>query len=463
MKDLAIVILAAGQSTRMKSKRSKVLHPLAGLPVISYPVREGLKLKPEKIVLVIGKDCQKRFEEVLPANKIINYCIQSEALGTGDAVSRSENSLKSFKGYILILPGDVPLIAADTLKLFYNNVVDENADCAIISTMLPDPAHYGRVVRNEKGDFTAIREFKDASDIERSINEINTGIFLVRSNWLYKTLKKVKPHNKQKEYYLTDLIELAIKEDKKVFAHLSHPPEQFLGINDRYDLSYANKIMTFCICEKWMSKGVSILDPDQTYIDYNVKIGADTTIAPFVFLKGDTRIGKNCIIDAGVILKDVVVGDNVHIKPYSVLEKSTINEGGIVGPFSRVRPDSVVGKNSRVGNFVEIKKSVLKEGVKANHLSYIGDTTIGSKTNVGCGTITCNYDGAKKHKTIIGEEVLIGSDVQFIAPVKIGKGSVIGAGSTITKNVPPDALAVSRAEQVNVKDWAKDYKKRIKK
>jgi bifunctional UDP-N-acetylglucosamine pyrophosphorylase/glucosamine-1-phosphate N-acetyltransferase len=462
MQRLAVVILAAGQSKRMKSKTSKVLHPLAGLPLVSYPIREAGLLKPQKVVVVVGKGQKSAFQEKLNEKFDFEYCIQNGARGTGDAVISSKKYLKDHDGHVLILPGDVPLITSTVIAEFIKRFEEENVDCAVISTLLPDPTSYGRILRDESGEFVAIREEKDASGDEKGVNEINTGIFLARSKWLFKMLQKIKPHNAQKEYYLTDVVELAISEGRRVFAHLLQPHDQFLGVNDRFDLAYSNKLMSLSIAEGWMERGVSIQDPDQTYIDYNVKIGQDTVVAPFTFLKGSTTIGKGCLIEAGAVLEDVTIGDNVHIKPYSVIEKSQIKEGAVVGPFSRVRPDSLIDKGAKVGNFVEIKKSVLKPGVKANHLSYIGDATIGAKTNVGCGTITCNYDGVGKHRTVLGEDVFVGSDVQFVAPVKVGKGSVIGAGSTITKNVPAGSLALSRAEQVNVKGWALKHKKKKK-
>lgn len=462
MKDLSTVILAAGKSTRMKSKTNKVLHKLAGLPLVSYPVGESVKLGLKKLVLVIGKGQEQVFEDALAKRNDIEYCIQEDALGTGDAVLRTEKNLKDFSGYVLIIPGDVPLIQSETLIQFIKKMEDEDADCGVISTMHPEPGSYGRILRDVEGKFAAIREEKDATDLEKCVNEINTGIYVVESKFLFNYLKKVRPNNAQKEYYLTDIIELAVSEGKKVIAHVAEPHEQFLGVNDRFDLAYANKIMNLYIAESWMSKGVSIQDPDQTYIDYDVKIGQDSYIAPFTFLKGKTRIGRGCTIDAGAVLEDAVIGDNVHIRPYTVIEKSLIKEGAVVGPFSRVRPDSVLEKEVKVGNFVEVKKSVLKLGVKANHLSYIGDATIGERTNIGCGTITCNYDGEKKHRTIIGKEVFVGSDTQFIAPVKIGRGAVIGAGSTITKDVPADALALSRTEQVNVRSWVSKKRKKKK-
>lgn len=453
MNNLSVLILAAGKSTRLKSKLSKVLHKLAGLPVVAYPIHESLRLKPKKIVLIIGNNQKGQFDEVLGGDVGVEYCIQKDARGTGDAVMSAEAAFKDDSGCLLILPGDVPLISYHVLRGFIKEFEAEKADCAVISTRVPDASGYGRILRNGGNGFFAIREEKDASVTEKNINEINTGIFLAKTRWLFDKLHQIKPHNAQKEYYLTDVIELGIASRDKIIACCMEPFEQFWGINDRLDLAYVRKIMYLNIARHWMLQGVGVVNPEQTYIDSTVRIGEDTTIAPFTFIQGKSVIGKACIIDVGSIIDDTSIDDNVHIKPYSVIEKSRIKEGSIVGPFSRVRPDSLLDKNVRVGNFVEIKKSVLRPGVKANHLSYIGDALIGARTNVGCGTITCNYDGTKKHRTIIGEGTFIGSDTQFVAPVKVGKNAVIGAGSTITKNVPSGALALSRASQINVRGW----------
>ena len=458
MKNVAVVILAAGKSTRMKSSLSKVLHRIAGRAVVSYPVELAAGLSPKKIVVVVGPGQREAFEERLGKMGGVEYCIQREALGTGHAVKVTEKHFKDFDGNILIIPGDVPLIWKSTIYNFVENVVSEDAVCSIISTRLENPFSYGRIIRDEFCNFRSIREEKDASNEEKEIDEINSGIYMVSSKWLYKSLKKIKPANAQKEYYLTDIIEMAVCEGEKVTAHCYEPGEQFLGINDRNALSGAGKLINNYINAAWMEKGVSIVDPEQTYIDADVTIGNDTIISPFVSLRGKTVIGKNCLIDVGSVMEDAVIDDGVHIKPYSIIEKSRVKSGSVIGPFSRLRPETVIEKDVKVGNFVEIKKSHLKKGVKASHLTYLGDSTIGAGTNVGCGTITCNYDGRKKHKTIVGKNVLIGSDVQFVAPVKIGSGAVIGAGTTVTRNVPPGTLALSRVPQVNIKGYSKKVK-----
>jgi len=460
MSELAVVILAAGKSTRMKSALSKVFHPVAGRPLITYPYNVARRLKPKKIVFVIGDGQKSEYVELLGKEKMIDYVVQKEAKGTGHAVHQAEKSLRGFDGYVLILPGDVPLISERTLEDFISMARKENATCSIISTEMDDPYTYGRILRDDQDNFVAIREEKDASGEEKMIHEINSGIFLVRAKWLFQKLKKIRPHNAQKEYYLPDVIEMGVDDGERVTAHCYYPPEQFTGVNDRADLSFVNKMMYGIIADYWMEEGVSVLDPDQTYIDVAAKIGNDTTIEPSVFLKGKTVIGKGCHIGTGCVIEDSRIGNNVHLKPYTLIEKGQVKDDSVVGPFARLRPEALLEKGVKVGNFVEIKKSVLKAGAKASHLSYIGDATIGAKTNVGCGTITCNYDGKFKHRTVIGEDVFIGSDVQFVAPVTVGKGATIGAGSTVTKNVPPGTLALSRSEQVNVKGWTPAWKRK---
>lgn len=455
MDNLAVIILAAGLSTRMKSEKSKVLHKICGLPLIYYSINEVQALNFDKLVIVVGRDKQLEFEPILPAVNNLEYCEQKEAKGTADAVMSAASILKEHEGYTLILPGDVPLITGSAINHLIDTVSSSNSICGVISTYFNNPYSYGRIVRDEKGDFVAIREEKDASVEEKKITEINTGVFLIKSKWLFEKLEDVKPENAQKEYYLTDIVEMAIKENLAIKAVPIIPATQFVGVNTREDLAYVDKMLNMIIAKSWMDAGVSIQDPNATYIDSGVEIGVDSFIAPSCFLRGRTKIGKNCRIDTGAVIEDSIIGDNVHVKPYTVIENGELKNDVIIGPFSRIRPETILEKDVRVGNFVEVKKSILHVGVKANHLTYIGDAEIGAKTNIGCGTITCNYDGKKKHKTTIGKNVFVGSDTQFVAPVSIGDGAVIGAGSTITKDVPENALALSRAKQENIKDYKK--------
>lgn len=446
-----MVILAAGKSTRMKSKRSKVLHPLCGRPVVSYVIAAAKKLKIDELY-VVRSPLQNDLKEYLKTENVRSV-VQKEPRGTADAVLAARGALNSLS--VLILCGDTPLVRPETLRAFVNAVEEKNASVGFLTMNPADPTDYGRIVRDLDGQMIRIVEEKDASDEERRISEVNSGIIIARCDFLFRALSRIGSENAKGEFYITDIAGLAMKDGASVLAFNTSPPEDFLGINTRIDLAEAQKIMQARINRRHMLEGVSIVDPESAYIDADVKIGMDTTIFPGAFLLGKTEVGKNCTIESGVVLRDALVRDGAHIKAMSVVEESVVDKDASVGPFARIRPGSKVGKKSRVGNFVELKKCTLRDGAKANHLSYLGDALVGKRVNVGCGTITCNYDGFAKHRTIIGDGSFVGSDVQFVAPVRIGKGSVIGAGSTITRNVPADALAIARAEQVNVKGWAK--------
>lgn len=453
MKNLAAIILAAGQSTRMKSDLTKVMHRIAGRPVVSYVVDVARAIGAKPICVVSSKG-QPELNGYLKEQKI-GVALQKKPLGTADAVMAAKPKLAKFSGYVVLLCGDIPLIQKDVIKKLIDSVRSKRSVLGVLTMQMRDPARYGRIVRDLDGHITRIVEAKDAEGDEARIREVNTGIFCVDKEWLFRALSKVEPKNAQGEYYLTDIVSIAIAEGREVASHVVPEAQDFLGINTRVELAHAAERMRERINQSHQLEGVGILDYRHTYIDADVTIGRDTEIAPHCFLHGNTKIGSHCIIENGVVLKDTIVGDRVHIKPYSVIEHSKVSSEAVVGPFSRVRPDSKIGKGARLGNFVEVKKADLKAGVKANHLSYLGDATIGEGTNVGCGTITCNYDGKSKYRTVIGAHTFIGSDTQFIAPVRVGKGATIGAGSTITENVPADALAVARAKQVNVKHWHK--------
>lgn len=457
MAKIACVILAAGQSIRMKSNLSKVLHPLAGRPVISYPIAAALGTGAERLLVVCGPK-HDDLKEYLKARKI-ELVIQKDPLGTADAVKSAGRALASFKGYVLILCGDVPLVRPEVLRKFVSDVEQRAAKMGVLTMAPDDPFSYGRIVRDSFGSVIKIAEEKDATDAEREIREVNSGIICADCEWLFSYLKKIGNKNAKREYYLTDLFGIAAVEGEFVVGFAGEPAGDFLGINTRIDLARVMGLMQRRINDEHMLKGVGILDPGNTSIDADVKIGEETAIMPYTFISGDTKIGKNCTIENGVVIRNAQIGDGVHIKSYSVIDDSAISAEAQVGPFARIRPGSKIGIRARVGNFVELKKCELGVGSKANHLTYLGDTVVGKSANIGCGTITCNYDGREKHKTIIGDEVFVGSDTQFVAPVKIGRGCTIGAGSTITKDVPADALALSRAEQVVVKNWAKKKRK----
>jgi bifunctional UDP-N-acetylglucosamine pyrophosphorylase/glucosamine-1-phosphate N-acetyltransferase len=454
---LAVVILAAGKSKRIKSSIPKVMHQLAGRPLITYPIEAAKKLGAGPILVVASPD-HKELEAVVRSMGAGIVC-QKQPLGTGHAVLQTRQALSKFKGYILILCGDVPLIRTETLDKFVREVLRQDARCGVLTMELKDPGDYGRIVRDLDGQFIRIVEAGDLRGEDASIREVNSGIFCVEKNWLFETLKKIRPVNSQNEYYLTDIIHYALGGGSKVIAIKTPEAKELLGVNTRRELSDLITAMRGRINERHMENGVGIMEPSQTYIDADVEIGRDTIIWPGTFILGKTRIGNGCTIENGVVLKNAKIDAGAHIKSYSVVEESIVGPGAQVGPFSRLRPGSKLGKNVKVGNFVEVKKSELKDGSKANHLTYLGDAQIGAKVNVGCGTITCNYDGAAKYPTIIGDGVFIGSDTQFVAPVRIGKGATIGAGSTITDDVPPHSLALSRAKQVIIRDWQPQWKR----
>ncbi len=457
MNGLAAIILAAGQSTRMKSRKSKVMHDLAGRPVISYCIDTAHESGADPVVVVINPDEPDLREFIKKSG--VDYAIQKNAKGTAHAVMSAQKKLANFSGNVLVLCGDVPLVRAEALCKFVEEFQHKKATLGVLTMIPKHPSSYGRIVRDLDGKIIRIAEAKDATADELGIREVNSGIICADRTWLFRSLKKIKNNNAKGEYYLTDLVGIAIKEGASVIAHLCEPAEDFLGINTRVDLAHVAEIMRERINERHMLSGVGIQDFRHTFIDSDVRIGNDTTVMPFAFLKGVTRVGTNCVIENGAVLKNAVVGSNVHIKAYSVIEDSSISDGAILGPFARVRPGSRVGANARVGNFVELKKCTMKRGAKANHLTYLGDSVVGSDANIGCGTITCNYDGVAKHRTVIGDRVFVGSDTQFIAPVSIGRNSIIGAGSTITKDVPADSLALSRTEQKIVRGWAKKARK----
>ncbi len=472
--NIATIILAAGLGKRMKSNTPKVHHLVAGRPMLFYPVEVVKNSGIKKVVVIVGHkaDAVKnvlisklRTPNLVPAgfkrgSKLI-YVRQEPQLGTGHAVLCAESALKNFNGDCLILSGDVPLITGETITGLFNLHAKKKAVISFISTVVEDPAGYGRVLRDENNSVIRIVEHKDANIEEKAVNEINTGIYCIDAAFLFSGLKKIKKENAQGEYYLPDLIEMAANQGKKVSCLTHINPSEVMGINNRIELSEANRVMRRRINNELMLSGVTLLDADAAYIQYGVKIGKDAIIYPNVFLEGNTDIASGCVIEEGCKIINSTIGSGSVIKSHSVIESSVLGKNVSIGPFARLRPDSKIDDNAKVGNFVEIKKSKLGKGSKANHLSYIGDATIGKNVNIGAGTITCNYDGIKKHQTIIEDGAFIGSDTQLVAPVRVGKNAYIGSGSTITKNVPAGSLALSRAEQKVIEGWVK--KKGLKK
>ncbi len=457
MKQFAGVVLAAGLGTRMRSGTAKVLHPILGLPMLTYPLAALRTLKPAKISVVTGHQGDL-VEAAFNGQPDLVFARQKAMEGTADAFKTGLAALGSFCGTVLVVNGDMPLVRKETLQsLFLSHRKGASKNSLTIGTFVTDtPGSYGRILRNKQGRITGIVENKDASAQQRLIREVNGGIYLMESEVL-PLLDKIRPKNAAGEYYLTDIVALAAKAGLKVEGCMVSQVD-LMGVNSRRELAEAAGVLRWRTISGLMDSGVSVMHPESTFIHPGVKIGRDTIIYPNVTIEGSCRIGDGCTLFPGVRLLNATVGKDVVIKDSSLVEESKIGDGCLVGPFAHIRPGSILKSNVKVGNFVELKKTVLESGAKAMHLSYLGDASVGKDVNIGAGTITCNYDGTNKHRTAIGEAAFIGSDTQLIAPVRIGKGAYVGAGSTVTSDVPPWSLALSRTRQRNIKGWAKKKK-----
>ena len=456
--NLEVVIMAAGLGTRMKSATVKVLHRAAGRPIVDYVLDLAAQVSNQLPVVVVGHQRDAVQEAI--GNRA-RFAVQEQQLGTGHAVLQTAPALeKQGAGKrVLILSGDVPLTRPQTLERLVAEHERSGNALTLLTMKLDDPAMYGRIVRDSRGAVEKIVEAKDASEEQKKINEVNAGIYVFDADQLFSNLRSLSTNNAQGEYYLTDLIGALRKAGKPVGAMVVADPVEALGVNSRSDLATVESEIQRRVVDNLMRDGVTFRNPSTVVIDSTVRIGNDTVIYPFVTLEGDTTIGTGCVVDPGVHLTNVRVGNNVHIKTGSVAEGAEIADEASVGPYAHLRPGTKLGKHVKVGNFVETKKAVFGDGAKASHLSYIGDAEVGKDVNIGAGTITCNYDGVNKHKTTIEDGAFIGSDSQLVAPVTIGRGAYVGAGSTITKDVPPDSLALSRVPQRVVEGWAKNKKK----
>jgi bifunctional UDP-N-acetylglucosamine pyrophosphorylase / glucosamine-1-phosphate N-acetyltransferase len=447
MEEFSALILAAGKGTRMKSGVPKVLHPVAGRPMISYVVDAVRSAGLQDIVIVVGHESEEVTKVIQGPG--IRFAFQEPQLGTGHAVASARELFRGFTGDILILCGDIPLLQPGTIEEFVRFHKNNSSRLTVMTTCPDSPVGYGRIIRGEEGRVAAIVEERDAGAEEKAIKEINTGVYAANADILYSLIGRLGTDNSQEEYYLTDIVSEAAKESVPVHAFVLSDASEATGINTRSELARVSAIVWNRLREGLMNSGVTLLDPSSVYVDWQVRIGTDTVIHPGVTISGRTEIGKDCVIESGVYIMDSKLGDGVRILQGSRLDRAIVDAGTAVGPMANLRPEAQIGKNARIGNFVEVKKTVVGDGSKASHLTYLGDSQIGTGVNIGCGTITCNYDGRKKHPTIIRDRCFIGSDVQFVAPVEVGEGSVVGAGSTITRNVPPGSLAVSRAKQKN--------------
>ena len=449
MKNVYAIVLAAGQGTRMKSSLYKVLHPVCGKPMVEHVIDHIKEVQAERIVTIVGHGAEKVEETLGNASE---YALQSEQLGTAHAVQQAASLLEDLDGTTIVVCGDTPLIRSTTMKQLIEHHQQLDAKATILTAYADDPTGYGRIIRGDNGQVLRNVEHKDANEEELSVKEINTGTYCFDNKSLFEALKKVKNDNAQGEYYLPDVFSILREEGALVSAYATEDFDETLGINDRVVLAEAERVMRHRIAEKHMRNGVTIINPDNTYIGADVEIGQDTTIQPGVMIDGKSVIGENCVIGPNSQISNSIIGNETLVNASVVLD-SKVGSNSTVGPFSHIRPESAIGNDVRVGNFVEVKKSTLGDGTKAAHLSYIGDTTAGADVNIGCGTIVVNYDGKNKHQTVIEDGSFIGCNSNLVAPVTIGKGSFVGAGSTITKDVPADALALGRARQENKENY----------
>jgi len=449
--DLAIVILAAGKGTRLKSSLAKVLHRAGGRTLVEQIVCSSKMLKARETVVVVGHQAEQVAAVVEPLAALT--VLQQPQNGTGHAMQIARRALGRAK-FAFVLPGDAPLVRTDTLKALIAAHHNGNAAATVLSAVLADPSGYGRVVRKSETAVSAIVEESQLTDEQREINEINSAIYCFTLEKLWPALAQVKPNNKHRELYLTDAIAVLNAKGETVLAQVAADSREVLGCNTRADLAEVDRIFRDRKRNALMDDGVTIQLPETVLIDPDVTAGEDTIIEPGVQLLGKTKIGARCTIRTGSVLSDAILGDDVTVEPHCVVTESRLDDRVIIGPFARLRPENHLKAGSRIGNFVELKKSTIGEGTKAMHLSYLGDAKIGTKSNIGAGTITCNYDGFQKHPTSIGNKVFIGSDSALVAPVRIGDGAYIAAGSTITENVPSDGLGIARGRQVNKPGWA---------
>jgi len=451
MAGVAAILLAAGKGKRMRSALPKVAHPVAGRPMLWHALQAARGAGIREIVVVLGHGREALHGTVKPFGAKV--AVQESPRGTGDAAGCGLAAVSRGAGEVVVLCGDAPLIRPATIRALLSARRRRKAAASVLTGILPDPSGYGRVLRNPDGTVSRIVEERDGGAQIRKVREVNSGAYAFDRKFLARNLPRLSDVNIQREYYLTDLVLQALQEGKTVVPVAASDPDEVRGINSRAELARASEILGRRKVEALLDAGVTIVAPDRVHIDPEVAVGPDSVIEPGVVLLGSTRVGRGVRIQTGCVVENCRLDDGATLKPYCVLTDSRVRKGAVLGPFAHLRPEADIGEDARIGNFVEVKKSRFGKGSKANHLAYIGDATVGRKANIGAGTITCNYDGLAKHRTVIGDGVFVGSDTQFVAPVTIGKGALIGAGATITRDVPPFALALSRAEQKVIEGW----------
>ena len=446
-----VVVLAAGQGTRMKSELPKVLHRLSGRTLLDHVLKTANSVSPSTVTVVVGHQAET-VRGHLKGRARTSAVVQEPQLGTAHALQQAETVLAGHSGTVVLLSGDVPLLRPGTLERLVDAHRGANAAATVVTATVERPYGYGRVLRTD-GRIARIVEERDASPKERQIREINGGIYAFDLAPLFENLRKIAPKNAQGEFYLTDLIAIYRRRKLPVETVMVADPDEIRGINSRTELAEVSRIVRQNKNEELMAAGVTLVDPATTYIDVDVEIGPDTVVHPGVIIEGHSRIGAACEIQGHVRIVDSTIGAHVKVNNFSLIVGATVADGAAIGPFAHLRPESVVGEKAKVGNFVELKKTTLGAGSKANHLSYLGDTTVGANVNIGAGTIVCNYDGQTKQQTMIEDGAFIGSDTQLIAPVTVGRGAYIGTGTTVREDVPPGALAVSAGKQRNIEGW----------
>lgn len=449
------VVLAAGQGTRMKSKLYKVLHPVCGKPMVEHVVDEALKLSLSKLVTIVGHGAEEVKKQLGDKSE---YALQAKQLGTAHAVKQAQPFLADEKGVTIVICGDTPLLTAETMEQMLKEHTQREAKATILTAVAEDPTGYGRIIRSENGAVQKIVEHKDASEEERLVTEINTGTYCFDNEALFRAIDQVSNDNAQGEYYLPDVIEILKNEGETVAAYQTGNFQETLGVNDRVALSQAEQFMKERINKRHMQNGVTLIDPLNTYISPDAVIGSDTVIYPGTVLKGEVQIGEDTIIGPHTEIMNSSIGSRTVIKQ-SVVNHSKVGNDVNIGPFAHIRPDSVIGNEVKIGNFVEIKKTQFGDRSKASHLSYVGDAEVGTDVNLGCGSITVNYDGKNKYLTKIEDGAFIGCNSNLVAPVTVGEGAYVAAGSTVTEDVPGKALAIARARQVNKDDYVKKIHK----